>query len=68
MPGPGVGAVGPEERTNAKTEEQSEQGVRAEEVERVLAVGQLLLSILTPDELETIRETLSGQQSEQSNK
>ena len=54
--------------TNAKTEEKSKQGVTAEEVERVLAIGRLLLSILTPDELETVRQALNGQQSGRNSK
>ena len=33
--------------------------VTVEDVERVLAVGRLLLSVLTPEEIEDLRETLA---------
>jgi hypothetical protein len=52
-------------KVTAMTETQEtthqDQTVSTEEVERVLAVGRLLLSLLTPDEIETLRETLRVQ-------
>ena len=35
--------------------------VTLEDVERVLAVGRLLLSVLTPEELEHLQNALTGQ-------
>ena len=48
--------------TKTKIVAQQEHSVTAEEVERVLAVGELLLAVLTPEELETFRLFLNNQQ------
>jgi len=45
-----------------------EHEVTSQEVERVLFIGRLLLSVLTPDELETLRQALSNQQPGQNGK
>jgi len=47
---------------------QSENDMTTAEVERILSVGQLLLSVLTPEELDTFRLLLQGQQSSQNDK
>ncbi|UCG24968.1 MAG: hypothetical protein JSW55_02955 [Chloroflexota bacterium] len=39
--------------------------VTKEDVERVLAVGKLLLSVLTPDELEALGQALQAQSDSQ---
>ncbi len=39
--------------------------VTKEDVERVLAVGKLLLSVLTPDELEALGQALQAQRDSQ---
>jgi hypothetical protein len=42
-----------------KTERQETQ-ISVVEVERILTVGRLLMSVLTTEELETLRQTLYG--------
>jgi len=47
--------------TETQETTQLDQTVSTDEVERVLAVGRLLLSILTPEEIEILGETLRVQ-------
>jgi hypothetical protein len=47
---------------------QPEQTVSAQDVDRILAVGRLLLSVLTPEELEFLRIELFEQRSGQDGK
>jgi hypothetical protein len=46
----------------------SENKVTAVEVDRVLAVGSLLLTVLTPEEIETFRLVMQGQRFGQNGK
>jgi hypothetical protein len=46
----------------------SENKVTAVEVDRVLAVGSLLLAVLTPEEIETFRLVMQGQRFGQNGK
>lgn len=45
--------------------DQPEPNVSPQDVERVLAVGQLLLSVLTHEELEVLRQALKDQRTSQ---
>jgi hypothetical protein len=50
-----------------ETEDSSEEmySVTKEDVERVLAVGKLLLAVLTPDEIEALDQALQAQSDSQ---
>ena len=54
--------------TEAKIATPSDNEVTAIEVDRVLAVGSLLLALLTPEEIETFRLVMQGQRFGQNGK
>ncbi len=47
--------------TKAKTANESDKQVTVDDVNRLLDVGRLLFSVLTPDEIEQLQELLSTQ-------
>ena len=45
---------------NSQTKPQTEKQITVEEVKRVLEVGKILFSVLTPEEIEELQKLLSS--------